>query len=464
MADTSGAMPNFTRADLPDRMTEADLETPNRYTEDALERHKREGLDLAIKARWVALAVVAVMLPFLNPTWGILYYHALLGILALNGWLMRRVGRVGASRIELVLIFVDLAVMTFALAIPNPFESNPWPTSVAYEFGNFIYFFIILAGATLAYSWRTIIAIGNWTAILWIGGAGLVWYFGTTIPELTDRARAAFGHDAQLFDLFDPNRLDFDIRIQEVVVFVICAYTLAITVRRFNRLLLGNAVLERERANLSRYFSPNVVDELSRNDDPLKKIRTHNVAVLFVDIVGFTKLASHEHPEKVMGLLRELHQLMETEVFAHSGTLDKYLGDGLMATFGTPFAGERDALNAINCAKAMAQAVDAWNAGRVARGEPEIQASFGVHFGPVVLGDIGVSRLEFAVIGNTVNVASRLESMTRDLGTRVAISDHAHAQALRESGGSDPSLAGFANRGPREVRGLDEPIDVWTIS
>ena len=101
---------------------------------------------------------------------------------------------------------------------------------------------------------------------------------------------------------------------------------------------------------------------------------------------------------------------MEEAVFAHGGTLDKYLGDGLMATFGTPFASERDALNALDCARAMMDSVARWNETRAARGEPPIRASVGLHYGPAVLGDIGANRLEFAVIGNTVNVASRIEA------------------------------------------------------
>ena len=109
MAETASFMPSFTKDDLPARVTEADLANPSRYTEEALARHKQEGLDLAIRARWIALAVIAVMLPFLNPTWSVLYFHALLVLLAINGWAMRRVGRVGRSRAELALIFVDLA-------------------------------------------------------------------------------------------------------------------------------------------------------------------------------------------------------------------------------------------------------------------------------------------------------------------------------------------------------------------
>ena len=462
MAETASHMPNFTKADLPPRVTEADPRRPSRYTEQALARHKQEGLDLATRARWVALAVVGVMLPFLNPTWSVLYFHALLVLLAINGWAMRRVGRVGRSGAELGLIFVDLLLLTVALAVPNPFAPQDWPTAMTFEFGSFIYFFVILAGGTLAYSWRTILAIGNWTAVLWMGAAVAVWYAGRTIPELSDAAAAAFGADPELLKLLDPNNVDFDIRIQEVVVFLITAFTLAITVRRFNRLLLDNAALERERANLSRYFSPNVVDELSKNDDPLKQIRTHDVAVLFVDIVGFTELAADRTPEEVITLLRGFHQRMEGEVFRHHGTLDKYLGDGLMATFGTPFAGDRDALNALACAQAMIAAMAAWNAERAGAGEAPIRIGIGLHYGPVVVGDIGANRLEYAVIGNTVNVASRLEKLTRAMEATLVVSDALRGEVLK-SGGDATLTAALHPRGAQAIRGLDRPVEVWAV-
>ncbi len=463
MAETASHMPNFTKSDLPPRVTAADLERPSRYTEEALARHKREGLDLAIRARWIALAVIAVMLPFLVADISVLYFHGLLVLLAINGCAMWRVGRVGRSGAELALIFVDLLLMTVALALPNPFAPQDWPTAMSFEFGNFVYFFVILAGGTLAYSWRTILAIGNWTAALWLAAAGLVWYFGRTIQDLTDAAAAAFGADADLLQRMDPNLVNFDIRVQEVVVFLIVAATLAISVRRFNRLLLDNAALERERANLSRYFSPNVVDQLSKNDEPLKQIRTHDVAVLFVDIVGFTQIAGDRHPEAVITLLRGFHQRMEAEVFRHHGTLDKYLGDGLMATFGTPFAGDRDAMNALACAQAMIGAMAGWNADRAAAGEDPIRISIGLHFGPVVVGDIGANRLEYAVIGNTVNVASRLEKLTRTMEATLVVSDHLRGEVLKTDGADGAITAALQPRGAQAIRGLDRPVEVWSV-
>ena len=86
-----------------------------------------------------------------------------------------------------------------------------------------------------------------------------------------------------MFAVIDPTTINIPQRIQEIVVFVIVAVTLAVTVRRSNALLISHAGIERERTNLARYFSPNVVEELSKNDEPLKQVRNQNVAVLFAE-------------------------------------------------------------------------------------------------------------------------------------------------------------------------------------
>jgi adenylate cyclase len=243
---------------------------------------------------------------------------------------------------------------------------------------------------------------------------------------------------------------------------MIVAVTLAVAVRRSNDLLIRHAAVERERGNLARYFSPNVVEELSKNDEPLKQVRTQNVAVLFVDIVGFTAFADARTPEEVVRTLREFHALMEQEVFRHSGTLDKYLGDGLMATFGTPFAGKDDASNALRCAQAMMAAADRWNDERKAAGEAPIRVSFGLHYGPVVLGDIGLICLEFAVIGSTVNAASRLENLTRALGCSLVASDDLVKRAKAELGSADAVFRPLMAQAPQAIRGLEHPIAIWT--
>ena len=455
------------RLDLPAALLRArsrrDTETDTvQFAQAALAAAKQEGLRLAVRARYVALAVIACLLLIINPAWEQLYYVALLGLFALIGWAQAKVGRVGVSRPELALLFCDLALLTFVIVGPNPFGSGHWPAAMQLHFGNFIYFFVLLSGATLAYSWRTVIALGTWTSALWIIGIAWVWWQPDRDPALTARIAAAIGSDHRLFQLISPNSIVFGERIQEIVVFMIVAVTLAVAVRRSNDLLIRHAAVERERGNLARYFSPNVVKELSKNDEPLKQVRTQDVAVLFVDIVGFTAFADARTPDEVVRTLREFHALMEQEVFRHSGTLDKYLGDGLMATFGTPFVGKADAINALRCAQAMMAAADRWNNRRKTAGETPIRVSFGLHYGPVVLGDIGRTCLEFAVIGSTVNAASRLEALTRALDCALVASDDLVSQARTELDSAEAVFRPLMAQAPQTIRGLEQPIAVWT--
>lgn len=431
------------------------------YTEAVLARHKREGLDLAVRARWAAMAIVGFTLLFVIPWPEVLFYEFILLVIAFNGWLMHRIGKVGLSRAELMLIFFDLVIMTLGMVIPNPLSENEWPLAMQYQFGNFKYFFILLAAGTLAYSWRTVIAIGTWTTAMWTLTMVVAWWVATPYPELSIAVQAALAEDPALAWFLDPTQFHFSLRVQELVVFLIVAITLAISVRRSNRLIRSNAALERERTNLSRYFSPNVVEELSQNDEPLKQIRSHNIAVLFVDIVHFTAFAANRTPEEVVETLREFHGLMEKAVFAHDGTLDKYLGDGLMATFGTLAPTEKDAINALNCVHAMMDALDAWNIKRIETGQPTLRVGFGAHYGPAVLADIGANRLEFAVVGNTVNVASRLEALTRGLNARLVISDTMRDEVVSEGGHN--CLSGLRKFKEQDVRGVEEKLTVWAF-
>lgn len=432
-----------------------------KFAEAALAESKREGLLLAVRARWVALVLIAMTLPVINPNRDVIYYILMLGVFAAIGWAQLQVGSAGRSRRELFLMFCDLALMTFISVVPNPWSSVDWPIAMQFRFDTFIYFFVVLATATLAYSWRTVIAMGIWASVLWAIGVGWVYLQPATHIALSERVRAAVGPDLRMFSIIDPATINLGGRIQEIIVFLIVSFTLAVAVRRSNLLLISHAGIERERTNLARYFSPNVVAELSGNDEPLKQVRTQDVAVLFADIVGFTRYAEGRSPTEVIGTLREFHERMEREVFRHQGTLDKYLGDGLMATFGTPFTGERDASNALRCAQAMIGSIDELNRDRNGRKEPSILLSLGLHYGQVVLGDIGLNRLEFAVIGNTVNVASRLESLTREFGCGLVASNDLVQRARAETTRSNIELMHLVEQPGRMVRGLEHPVDIW---
>lgn len=443
------------------RIEEERLARRNPHLARALEIEKTEGQRIATWSRAAAMAVVGVLLIFLNPRWEMIYYQALLLLFVVIGILQLRAARVGQSYAELALIFADLILLTLTLTVLNPLSADTWPTAVQFRFEGFQYFFIFLAAATLAYSWRTVQGIGAWVAVIWLAGVGGVYLLGTTYPELSLRMHAALAGHERVFAMLDPNSIQFTNRVQEVTVFVIVAIMLGVKSRRASQLLIRQANLAAERANLSRYLPPSMVDELAHRNEPMGGVRSQEVAVLFADIVGFTRYAESHTPDDVIALLRDFHAVLEEVVFSHGGTLDKYMGDGLMASFGTPNASPHDAANAIAAAFAMQEGIARLNTERAAAGLEPIRLSVGVHYGPVIMGDIGnARRMEFAMLGDTVNVASRLEAATRSLDCGTIVSQAAVEAVV------DISVREGVRRKMRPhqglmLRGRSEGADVW---
>jgi adenylate cyclase len=232
---------------------------------------------------------------------------------------------------------------------------------------------------------------------------------------------------------------------------------------RIREIERARSAAERARANLSRYFSPNLVELLAERDEPLGAVRRQMVAVLFVDIVGFTRMTERMPPEAVVTMLRQFHDRMTAPIFACDGTVDKYIGDEILAVFGLPDVGPADAANALRCAEQMIAALDEWNAERVTDGEPPLAMGIGVNYGPAVIGDVGGGQsLSFTVIGDTVNTASRLQRLTRSLATPLVASDTVVTAAKSASCGITPVLTGLAEHGEHPLRGRTDPVKIWT--
>jgi adenylate cyclase len=209
------------------------------------------------------------------------------------------------------------------------------------------------------------------------------------------------------------------------------------------------------RANYSRFLPEYVVKQMLENPESFKLGGvSQTITVLFADIRGFTSIAEHAPPEKIVGLLNRYFSAMTDIIFAHGGTLDKYLGDGLMALFGAPTATPEDASNALNTAVAMQRRILGINVELRDEGLKEIGVGIGLHTGEVIVGYIGSERRsEYTAIGDTVNTASRLESNAR--GGEILLSD-ATAKAAH-------SRYKLLPRDPITVKNREQPVVLWEV-
>jgi adenylate cyclase len=182
-------------------------------------------------------------------------------------------------------------------------------------------------------------------------------------------------------------------------------------------------------------------------------------AILFIDIRGFTAMAEKMQPEDIVALLTEFRSIVTDQVFIYDGTVDKFIGDSVMAVFGTPESREDDSQRAVRCGLAILETVRKWSKERRVRGDRSISIGIGAHYGEVFAGTVGNERLmEFTVLGDTVNVAARLEKVCSEIGGSFVISETLfHASG----GGLDPSA--WQSLAPFRLSGRAQEITAFSL-
>ncbi len=441
-----------------DSVVDSELELGNPLRPEELAAQKT-----AMIGRSVALAFIAVLVTFLSPWPAPLFTYLLLFMFVLLGWCAWFVAKSDWGRPwhQYGFVLADFALLSFTLLYPNPLVPFDYPPQFALRYGSLIYFFVLLAGLAYVYQPRLVLWGGVSGALCWMIGIG--WLLN--LPDTVFEHPGEINFENAMVLVSRPTFIDLGERAQELAVLLIAAGLLALAVRRSRKIALRQAVLAREKENLQRYFPRKTAQMLAERSDPFSTPREHNSAVLFADLVAFTTWSEKHTPSETIELLREVHGLLAEIVFRHNGTLDKFIGDGLMATFGTPEPTGQDASNALAAMVEMSEAFTRWKQdGRLSHGM-DLRLAVGAHYGPVVVGNIGTrKRLEFAVLGDTVNVASRLEGVTREVGcsclASAALLEAAEAEQRDDVAGIRTKLISI---GPIKLRGRDGELDVYRL-
>src|SRR5215471_14981172 len=177
---------------------------------------------------------------------------------------------------------------------------------------------------------------------------------------------------------------------------------------------------KRIRGRLERYHSPQIVEEIIGDVDAtgsFDKARTKTVTILFADLVGFTTWSEKMAPEPLAALLTQFFTLASDAIFSQDGTIDKFIGDAVMAFFGAPIDQPDHAARAVSAALKIREGVVEWNKERSARGESPIEVRIALNTGEAIVGEIGSERrVDYTVLGNAVNVAARMEEFVASAG------------------------------------------------
>jgi adenylate cyclase len=252
--------------------------------------------------------------------------------------------------------------------------------------------------------------------------------------------------------------------IEKILVLLAVTGVLALAIGRARHLLQRAVAEETAARDLRRFFDMDVARRITGAEHRIKpgEGEIHDAATLFIDLRGFTTLSRRLSPSALIALLSDYQKRMVGVVQAHHGAIDKFLGDGIMASFGAAGQDPLYAANALRAVDGIMAAAAAWHAERAALGLPTPDVGAAVATGPVLFGAVGdESRLEYTVIGDAVNLAAKLEKQTKAEAVRALTTAETFRLAVAQGYGPGPEREA---RLAVQVGGVDRPLDLVVLA
>lgn len=317
-----------------------------------------------------------------------------------------------------------------------------------------LYVFIFIALRALRFSPSYVLLAGGVAACGWLA---MVYY---AMLDATD----GMGVTRNYIEYMTASKVLLGAEFDKVITILLTTLILAVAIVRARKLLVASVVEGAAHTDLSRFFSPQVAEQITGAERMIQpgEGEMRDAAVLICDIRSFTPLAMRSEPNALMRLLADYQSRMVAVIQRHGGTVDKFLGDGILATFGAALPTGTYAADALTAVAEMRRVAADWRAERAAAGQPPLDIGFAVAAGPVLFGAVGgTDRLEFTVIGDAVNLAAKLEDANKvervTALTDAATFDLARAQGFRPD--TEPRC-----RPATAVAGTAAPVDLVVLA
>ena len=317
-----------------------------------------------------------------------------------------------------------------------------------------LYVFILIALRTLRFEAGYVILAGLAASLGWLA---LLAYavFGDPAPMRITHDYVQYMTSASIL-----LGAEFD----KIVSILLVTLVLALALRRARRMLFRAVTESAAAMDLKRFFNPEIASRITGADMAIRpgEGELRHAAIMFIDLRGFTPLSRALEPNALVALLAEYQGRMVPAIGRNGGIIDKFLGDGIMASFGTARPDPEYAANALRAVDDLLAAARAWQQERAAAGLAAPAIGIGLATGEIVFGAVGdESRLEYTVIGDAVNLAAKLEKHNKTARTTALTTHQAHALAVAQgyrAATPRTDLAGEA------VAGVDQPIDLTVLA